>query len=539
MKSNDCARCLVIFATVVAGTSEASTNTSGLSKYGKAVHAAIPGGVWERSTTTWLPVYRGPDVISYGNTLPDGWLLQTPGKSYWGKHDLGKTHSDWFTNVPRNLIRDASEWADIATLMNPQGSFADKIKEALASLEAARKPVTVRILIGMSDDAKASGLEAIQALAKKLKYVKVWTALHKLSVYGPSAPYYTWNHSKIIAIDGKHSMVGGHNLWSEYLNTYDTKWSASSGKFEGKLPPPHDVSMLVDGDAARDAHVFANRLWKEVCTPALMGSRVWTNQAIGACPKDYIPAAHAAGTGGIPILALGRPSPSRARIVTSAAAEINPVTGGELVDASAHDAQLHAIFRSAVSSIYVSQQDLGPIKKIASLKTFGDLVDHGGWPFAWDLADAALRGVDVKVVVGETMGDYRNGWSVAETALKIYSIAKSIYAGRRYPKVSSGNLRNHLCKYLHVAGFRSAPQLATGEWSRQENHAKVIVVDRSAFYVGSQNLYWAHLAELGYFVDNAPAAEEFSTNYWDFLWKYSSPHAVSGEGAPAGTCVFP
>lgn len=56
----------------------------------------------------------------------------------------------------------------------------------------------------------------------------------------------TWNHAKIIAMDGTEALVGGHNLNMDLFRSY---------------PPVHDVSVVVHGDAAHGSQLFLNRMW--------------------------------------------------------------------------------------------------------------------------------------------------------------------------------------------------------------------------------------------------------------------------------------
>ncbi len=65
-------------------------------------------------------------------------------------------------------------------------------------------------------------------------------------------PYFNvglWNHSKVISINGKLSIVGGHNYSKPYLNN---------------PPDSLDVSMRLDGDAVGQAQNFLNHLWQGV-----------------------------------------------------------------------------------------------------------------------------------------------------------------------------------------------------------------------------------------------------------------------------------
>jgi phosphatidylserine/phosphatidylglycerophosphate/cardiolipin synthase-like enzyme len=57
----------------------------------------------------------------------------------------------------------------------------------------------------------------------------------------------TWNHSKIIAVDGAEALVGGHNLNMDLFTSY---------------PPVHDVSVVVHGKAAHGSQLFLNRMWE-------------------------------------------------------------------------------------------------------------------------------------------------------------------------------------------------------------------------------------------------------------------------------------
>lgn len=56
----------------------------------------------------------------------------------------------------------------------------------------------------------------------------------------------TWNHSKIIAVDGTEALAGGHNLNMDLFRSY---------------PPVHDVSAVVHGDGAFGAQLFLNQMW--------------------------------------------------------------------------------------------------------------------------------------------------------------------------------------------------------------------------------------------------------------------------------------
>ncbi|WP_206367935.1 phospholipase D-like domain-containing protein [Sphingobacterium chungjuense] len=57
----------------------------------------------------------------------------------------------------------------------------------------------------------------------------------------------TWNHTKIISVDGTEALVGGHNLNMDLFRSY---------------PPVHDVSAVVHGEPAHGAQLFLNKMWE-------------------------------------------------------------------------------------------------------------------------------------------------------------------------------------------------------------------------------------------------------------------------------------
>lgn len=52
-------------------------------------------------------------------------------------------------------------------------------------------------------------------------------------------------------------------------------------------------------------------------------------------------------------------------------------------------------------------------------------------------------------------------------------------------------------------------------------HAKHFIVDDTATYIGSQNLYVCDLAEWGVLIDNKEATMQMMAEYWTPMWKYS------------------
>lgn len=66
------------------------------------------------------------------------------------------------------------------------------------------------------------------------------------AIIGSDDTKMTWNHSKIIAVDGVEALVGGHNLNMDLFRSY---------------PPVHDVSAVMHGDGAYGSQLYLNQMW--------------------------------------------------------------------------------------------------------------------------------------------------------------------------------------------------------------------------------------------------------------------------------------
>ena len=99
---------------------------------------------------------------------------------------------------------------------------------------------------------------------------------HKLKVLATwHAGSIQWNHSKIIAVDGKRIFVGGHNMWSEdYL--YKS--------------PVSDISMIFAGPVVKAAHAFLDNLWTDFCwLEEVSGSFGMYYHTTRAIPESDVP----------------------------------------------------------------------------------------------------------------------------------------------------------------------------------------------------------------------------------------------------------
>jgi phosphatidylserine/phosphatidylglycerophosphate/cardiolipin synthase-like enzyme len=383
-------------------------------------------------------------------------------------------HSDAVLDEIYDLITSARSFVDITTLSPPTGRFLATIRNALDTLaQRTTGAVGVRVLVGDVINAKPD----IQRLFQDLTRDLTPSAQISLSVGAHRESLATWNHSKIIAVDGREAILGGMNLWSDHYLDEN---------------PVHDVSVHLRGPIATSAQIFANELWAQPCGDAkIVGLRG------NGCPRPFVPAPVAAA-GNVQIMGVGRLGIGQ--------------SNGFNHDPS--DTALVTLMSAAQSTIRISQQDIGSIRLIGG----GTLPE--AYMDAWIMA--AARGVTVDVVVsnqgsfggnGTTDADsYSNGWSLNELSTGLMRRAAQILPGHDA----------EICQRVHFSNVRSSTAATWPNGRPLANHAKVVIVDEQAFYVGSQNLYEADLAEYGVIVDDAAATRQFVADYWSKLASFSS-----------------
>jgi hypothetical protein len=187
---------------------------------------------------------------------------------------------------------------------------------------------------------------------------------------------------------------------------------------------------------------------------------------------------------------------------------------------------------AARHSIRIVQQDIGFRLPVAL-----GIVDAGtiSWPeTTLDRRADLLRRGGVYIVLSNLgsvgLSSYSNGVPLEAVARKI---AEAV-ARRGGP--SGDAAAALLCRHLHLAPLRFGPDPAWPGDGKIANHGKFWMVDHRAFYIGSDNFYPVDLQELGYILDDPPAAATLRRLYWDPLWRWSSRAAISGDDAPR--CLF-
>jgi hypothetical protein len=521
------------------GDSELSQKKSQFSYVGKAVKAALADQFPDEQGSSW--------DYSTDNKLEGAGLLPIPATQYWGQGNLpvgaecdpssdascdpdfklftcetqddcgsGGTctqlaatvahhgdapyslcvgHSDYVLDEIYTEVIGAKQRVDVTSLTPPDGRYQAALRNAVTYLSENDSPPVIRMIFGQYPFEFVDRGDASSNMKAMTRDVAKDSSLQlSLSMYRDGLE--SWNHAKIIAVDGKEAIVGGMNMWTEnYL----------------QVDPVHDLSIHLHGSAAGDAERFADRLWSFACA-----DESWLGETqVSTFPGNTshcLPAfggteEHKAGSG-IPVVAVGR------------LGKIGPEVA---------DSALVALLDAAKTTIHIAQQDIGPPKEAG--------IALASWPEAYmeSLVKAISRGVDVEFVVsnvGAVPGDltglaadeanYGNGWSPADVQQHILATAQA------HPELwtSHEDVTTAMCAHLHVTTLAATNDATWPDGGKFALHTKLISVDSQAFYLGSQNMYVANLAEFGFIYDDAATTEKLENDYYAQMWGYSSPAAT-------------
>lgn len=482
------------------------------------------GKVWQRTS--------GNDIAGYG-PYKSNWLLQTP--DCWG--DAQCQQASGVQTLADTIYRDiaaATQWVDITTLVTyPDGIFQKAIVDGISEALKSHPDLTIRIMGGTPPGMGNFSSPVTESAAAYVSRLKSDLGAQyndaNIIVAGVETSWlYSWNHSKIIAVDSRTSIVGGHNLWE--------------GAYGDVANPISDVSMRLIGPAAESAHAFADLLWDFACTwsSGIVNDTFYVDiertPAMGnACPKTHSTFSNASA-GSATVMALGglgfgMDVPGGDSGGLSKANDSSAACSWLFKDyynndksytvANPEEEGLRTLIRSAQSSVFISQQDLiAPcVAPIANAYYDARLFDV--------LADKLLQGVKVQIVTStpgakqSALAPYSNMKEMSEITDVLVRKVKS------RGNLSSSNAKAKICQNLQLAPLRIAS--GVGTWSNGNsigNHAKVIAVDEAAFYVGSKNLYPATLQDFGYIVEDVDAAKTFYEDYQAPMWFNSQSAAV-------------
>jgi hypothetical protein len=444
-----------------------------------------------------------------------GSLHQTPSAAVFkSTADPNQGHTDWFPQKMCDIMSKTTTWCDVMSLGPPDGIFTDKLKEALSNIaktaKSSEKPIIVRMMFGNIVGMPTNCNSLIKKLTKHLPSdanIMLWVGAWRKGA--------SWNHAKLIAVDGRYLHTGGHNLWDyHYL----------------KNNPVHDLSVELEGRVAHDGHLFANEQWKHIekkqsgcvgqCAEKIPDGipLIWENRVIiseypvGKATEfaplyspDIVPRYDVPG-GSVPIISLGR-------------------QGGLTIKNRPADDAFLAMIGSAQNVIRMSLQDLGPVCVPKTKVSLPGLK----WPkpVLNALAKAIfVRGVDVEIVLsnpgsvpgglGLTEACYGNGWTCVDVAAEIVKRIKKLF-----PNASDEKLRQLVRDNLRICFIRHAKKTTYRDGKNIGNHSKFFIIDDIASYIGSQNLYMCDLAEWGVLVDDETETKKMIADFWNPLWEAS------------------
>lgn len=124
------------------------------------------------------------------------------------------------------------------------GKPEDTIEENRQRLEAKARKLWERLV----DEIKKHSDEFYQEVKKIEPEITSWIARFIEQVLIEPV---SWNHGKMFAVNGKNLVTAGGNYWDDYIT--GRTWL-------------FDMGMSITGDAAIDAHQFANYLWRYLGT---------------------------------------------------------------------------------------------------------------------------------------------------------------------------------------------------------------------------------------------------------------------------------
>jgi len=420
--------------------------------------------------------------VSYGLTDKNSIeaLFMTP--NLWGHNpaitDYIPAAQD-LVHAIRDLVARAVHSIDISGLYQfPDGYFLDALKQGIkAAVKAGNTPV-VRIVSGFyypvqkPIDPKDTIIDFIQALDAPPE-VPVYVA-------GMQTWLTSWNHAKLLIVDGKTLITGGHNYWSDDYTQF---------------APVHDVSMRLHGPAVRDAQGFLNHMWQRIISgkpnrkglhklPLFWSYKSYQGKITGEALPTITPVEPVAD-GKTKMLALARMGyklePSKPVVKANNASQIARVAAVKMAD----------------QHVRLSQQMLG-----------GSLIGVYDPEFIEAICCHVISQKQLSVIISDKGATTQSGGSysgagVEETAQLLALVIAKL------SKLDEDRLVQLLDANLHIAPVRiydrqsDDPQAQSWKWRQGDeviepaNHAKLLIIDEDGFYFGSDNAYTMPLNHLG------------------------------------------
>lgn len=474
--------------------------------------------------------------VSCGKVV--GSVQQTPVMVWDQAEDPPENNDDWFPKKIYDLICRTEAWCDIMSLGPPDGKFLKAFADALRVVadrsrdNEKSKPIVVRMMFG---NIMGCHIDCARVMNKLTAGLPADANLHVW--VGAWRKGFSWNHAKLIAVDGYYLSTGGHNLWEKhYLRTN----------------PVHDLSVELEGQVGHDGHFFANEQWKYVekksktwtgvltkFLPNRLPSVFQTRVDVSAYPPGNENGGDSQSQSGT--VATKYPPQYTKKRVFYTSASVLWRRANSLKDSSIplitvgrqgritrksrpSDDAIIAMFDSSKEVIRLVIQDIGPVCIPQTKLALPGLT----WPKEYlDAFARAIykRNVCVEIVLSNPCSvpnklnleaNYGNGWDCIDVAAEIVKAIK-----RRFQKADDESLRKAVRNNLRLCFTRHRRKATYEDGNTIGMHSKHFIVDNVCCYIGSQNLYKCDLAEWGVFVDHAGEVGNIIADYWDPVWKNS------------------
>ena len=482
-------------------------DATNLSHVGHAVHDVLRKHHNRHHHKMWN-VTRGTVVDSVHQT-PKHWDMT---------EDPTEEHSHWLPEKMGELIGRTEAWCDITSLGPPDGKFMKCFKAGLATLaeksKGKDKRVVVRMMFGNIPGMPVNCTAVIKALTEDLPSdanLYLWVGAWRKG--------FSWNHSKMITVDGVYLHTGGHNLWDKHYLTNN---------------PVHDLSVEFIGSVARDSHRFADQQWgfverkQKTCVgsfvdmlpdglPLVLKTRVtvseWPEGVATIFPPQFSREVVAgllnqerSKENDVPLISIGR-------------------QGKMVFKSRPSDDAILAMINSSRNIIRMTLQDIGPVCIPGSKKSLPGLK----WPKAYLAAIGKAiyeRGVDVEIVLSNpnsipgglkgTEANYGNGWDCVDVAAEIIKRIQ-----KQYTTIDDEKLRTMITENLRICFVRHDKKSNYADGKSIGLHSKHFIIDDTCCYIGSQNLYMCDLAEWGIVIDSEVEVKKIKEDYFAPMWKNS------------------
>ncbi|MFD9635379.1 phospholipase D-like domain-containing protein [Streptomyces violascens] len=507
------AAALLPAAPATADTGPAAPHLDAVEQALRQVSPGLEGRVWERT---------GGNTLDASTAGGGDWLLQTPG--CWGDATCADRPGTrrLLAKMTENISR-ATGTVDISTLAPfPNGAFQDAVVAGLKASAASGHKLKVRVLVGAAPIYHLNVVpskyrdELVGRLGKDAANVTL-----NVASMTTSKTAFSWNHSKLLVVDGRSVITGGINNWKDdYLAT---------------AHPVSDVDLALSGPAAASAGKYLDELWSWTCRNKNNIAGVWfaSSNGAGCMPSLARDAAPVAPSGDVPVIAVGglgvgiqRDDPTSVfRPTLPSAPDTKCVVGlhdntnadRDYDTVNPEESALRALISSADRHIEISQQDLNatcpPLPRY-DIRTYDAL--------AAKLAD----GVKVRIVVSDPANRGAVGSGGYSQIKSLAEISDTLRARIALLTGDQGSARTAMCSNLQLATFRSSSSPKWADGHPYAQHHKLISVDGSAFYIGSKNLYPAWLQDFGYVVESPAAAKQLDDQLLARQWQYSKASAT-------------